>query len=243
MTMPLSKNNNLIHPEFYNFMNDEVLPLHDIEPTTFWCDLETLIADLAPVNRQLLATRDRLQQQIDQWHLARKGQPIDAQSYESFLREIGYLVEEGEDFSVTTTNVDAEIATLAGPQLVVPVKNARFALNAANARWGSLYDAFYGTDVIPKVGELATGDGYNEARGEQVIHKAKEFLDEVFPLENGSHQDVSSYVVYYRHLLAFFEDGSQSGLKKPSKLVAVNGQRSEPEAVLLKNNGLHEYKW
>ncbi len=239
MTMPLPKNNNEIHPDFYNFINEEVLPLHDIEPTTFWCDLETLIADLAPINRQLLATRDRMQQQIDQWHLARKGQPIDVQSYESFLREIGYLVEEGEDFSITTENVDAEIATLAGPQLVVPVKNARFALNAANARWGSLYDAFYGTDVIPNADESKTSNGYNQARGEQVIRKAKAFLDDVFPLENGSHQSVTSYVVYYHHLLAFFEDGSQSGLQQPSKLVAVNGQRSEPEAVLLRNNGLH----
>lgn len=239
MNMPLPKNNSVIHPGFCNFINEEVLPLHTIEPTKFWQDLEKLISDLAPINRQLLATRDVMQQQIDQWHLAQKDKPMDIQTYESFLRDIGYLVEEGDDFSITTENVDAEIATLAGPQLVVPVKNARFALNAANARWGSLYDAFYGTDVIAKTAGLETNKGYNPARGEQVIAKAKAFLDEVFPLESGSHKDVNSYVVYYHHLLAFFDDGSQVGLKEPCQLVAVNGQRSEPEAVLLKNNGLH----
>jgi malate synthase len=239
MNMPLPKNNSLIHSGFCNFINEEVLPFHTIEPIKFWQDLEQLISDLAPINRQLLTTRDVMQQQIDQWHLAQKGQPIDIQAYENFLREIGYLVEEGDDFTITTDNVDDEIATLAGPQLVVPVKNARFALNAANARWGSLYDAFYGTDVIAKTAGLETNKGYNAARGEQVIAKAKAFLDDVFPLESGSHKDVSSYVVYYHHLLAFFDDGSQTGLKQPSQLVAVNGQRSDPEAVLLKNNGLH----
>ncbi len=239
MNMPLPKNNSLIHTGFCNFINEEVLPFHTIEPTKFWQDLEQLISDLAPINRQLLTTRDVMQQQIDQWHLAQKGQPMDIQAYEDFLREIGYLVEEGDDFTITTDNVDDEIATLAGPQLVVPVKNARFALNAANARWGSLYDAFYGTDVIEKTTGLETNKGYNAARGEQVIAKAKAFLDDVFPLESGSHKDVSSYVVYYHHLLAFFDDGSQTGLKQPSQLVAVNGQRSDPEAVLLKNNGLH----
>ncbi|AWX99948.1 malate synthase G [Marinomonas primoryensis] len=239
MNMPLPKNNSLIHTGFCNFINEEVLPFHTIEPTKFWQDLEQLISDLAPINRQLLTTRDVMQQQIDQWHLAQKGQPMDIQAYEDFLREIGYLVEEGDDFTITTDNVDDEIATLAGPQLVVPVKNARFALNAANARWGSLYDAFYGTDVIAKTTGLETNKGYNAARGEQVIAKAKAFLDDVFPLESGSHKNVSSYVVYYHHLLAFFDDGSQTGLKQPSQLVAVNGQRSDPEAVLLKNNGLH----
>ena len=238
MNMPLPKNNSQIHPEFCSFINDEVLPLHAIEPTKFWHDLEQLIADLSPINRQLLVTRDVMQQQIDQWHLARKGQSLDVQEYEAFLRDIGYLVEEGDDFQITTENVDDEIAHLAGPQLVVPVKNARFALNAANARWGSLFDAFYGTDVIKKDIERTTLD-YDPARGEQVITKAKDFLDEVFPLEFGSHHNVTSYLVYYHHLLAFFKDGSQTGLKEPCQLVAVNGQRSDPESILLKNNGLH----
>lgn len=239
MNMPQAKNNSVIHPGFCHFINEEVLPLHAIEPTKFWRDLEQLVADLSPINRQLLATRDAMQYQIDQWHLDHKGKAMDIQAYEAFLREIGYLVEEGDDFTITTTNVDEEIASLAGPQLVVPVKNARFALNAANARWGSLYDAFYGTDVIAKAGELATGKTYNPVRGDAVIAKAKDFLDQVFPLESGSHKDVISYVVYYHHLLAFFQDGSQTGLQQPCQLVAVNGQRSEPEAILLKNNGLH----
>ncbi|WP_137170295.1 malate synthase G [Marinomonas sp. FW-1] len=239
MNMPQAKNNSVIHPGFCHFINEEVLPLHAIEPTKFWRDLEQLVADLSPINRQLLATRDQMQQQIDQWHLDHKDQAMDTKTYEAFLREIGYLVEEGDDFTITTANVDEEIAHLAGPQLVVPVKNARFALNAANARWGSLYDAFYGTDVISKTDELATGKAYNSVRGDAVIAKAKDFLDDVFPLESGSHKDVISYVVYYHHLLAFFQDGSQAGLKQPCQLVAVNGQRSEPEAVLLKNNGLH----
>jgi len=177
MTIPQLKNNSVIHPGFSHFINEEVLPLHAIDAAKFWRDLDQLIADLAPINRQLLATRDEMQQQIDQWHLARKGQAMDIAAYEAFLRDIGYLVEEGDDFTVTTDNVDAEIATLAGPQLVVPVKNARFALNAANARWGSLYDAFYGTDVIAKTAGLETHKGYNPERGEQVIAKAKEFLD------------------------------------------------------------------
>lgn len=239
MTMPLPKNNSVIHSGFYRFINDDVLPLHTIEPDQFWRDLDQLITDLSPVNRQLLATRDEMQRQIDQWHLAHKGQPLDIPAYEAFLREIGYLVAEGEDFTITTANVDDEIATLAGPQLVVPAKNARFSLNAANARWGSLYDAFYGTDVIPKNTELDSRQGYDAVRGELVIAKAKGFLDDVFPLESGSHKDVISYMVYYRHLLAFFEDGSQTGLKQPCQLVAVNGQRSEPEAILLRNHGLH----
>lgn len=239
MNMPQAKNNSVIHPGFCHFINEEVLPLHAIEPTKFWRDLEQLVADLSPINRELLATRDAMQQQIDQWHLDHKDQVMDTKAYEAFLCEIGYLVKEGDDFTITTANVDEEIAHLAGPQLVVPVKNARFALNAANARWGSLYDAFYGTDVIPKTDELATGKAYNPVRGDAVIAKAKDFLDEVFPLESGSHKDVISYVVYYHHLLAFFQDGSQTGLQQPCQLVAVNGQRSEPEAVLLKNNGLH----
>ncbi|KZN12214.1 malate synthase G [Marinomonas sp. TW1] len=239
MTMPQPKNNSVIQPDFSRFINEEVLPLHNMDANQFWQDFSQLIEALSPINRQLLAKRDSLQQQIDDWHMARKGQPMDINEYEAFLREIGYLVEEGEDFTITTTNVDDEIAQLAGPQLVVPVKNARFALNAANARWGSLYDAFYGTDVIPKSNGLETDKGYNSVRGDAVITKAKAFLDEVFPLENGSHQDVSSYVVYYHHLLAFFEDGSQSGLKQACQLVAVNGQRSEPEAILLRNHGLH----
>ena len=238
MNMPLHKNN-LIDQGFYHFINEEVLPLHDLNAETFWQDLQQLVADLAPINRQLLMTRQALQAQIDEWHLCHPEQPIDQPSYQQFLREIGYLVPEGEDFTITTDNVDDEIACLAGPQLVVPLKNARFALNAANARWGSLYDALYGTDAVaPKL--AADADAAAQAAREQlVIQQAKAFLDETFPLDKGSHQEVTSYVVYYHHLLAFFADGSKTGLQQPSQLVAVNGQRSAPESILLKNNGLH----
>ncbi len=228
-----------INEGFYNFINEEVLPLHTLNASTFWHDFETLVADLAPMNQALLVTRERMQEQIDQWHMNRKGQPFDAIEYQGFLEEIQYLVEEKEDFSITTENVDEEIALLAGPQLVVPVNNARFALNAANARWGSLYDALYGTDVIPVADGLERGHQYNEARGKRVIAIAKDFLDEHFPLEMGSHQNACSYVVYYNHLLAFFADGSSSGLKDSSQLVALIGPRNEPESLLLKHNGLH----
>ena len=238
MNMPLGKNA-IINTEFYSFINEEVLPLHSLDPAKFWSDLSELIHDLSPVNRQLLLTRSVYQTKIDQWHLANKGQAFNAQAYESFLREIGYIKDEGEDFTITTTNVDEEIATLAGPQLVVPVKNARFALNAANARWGSLYDALYGTDAIPQDGDLEPGNAYNKVRGNAVIAKAKEFLDEIFPLENASHKDVTEYVVYYNHLLAFTPGGTTSGLAKPCQFVALSGSRSKPDSVLLKNNGIH----
>ncbi len=228
-----------INEGFYNFINEEVLPLHELDVTKFWQDFETLVADLTPLNQELLITRERMQEQIDQWHINRKGQPFDASEYEGFLHEIQYLVEEKEDFSITTENVDDEIAVLAGPQLVVPVKNARFALNAANARWGSLYDALYGTDIISSTDGLEKGAQYNKARGKRVIAIAKDFLDDTFPLKSGSHQNACSYVVYYNHLLAFFADGSSAGLKTPSQLVAMIGSRNDPESLLLKNNGLH----
>ncbi|GAB3488823.1 malate synthase G [Marinomonas epiphytica] len=235
MNMPLHKNSS-INEGFISFINEEVLPLHNLNPDAFWRDFECLVADLAPRNRELLATRNRLQQQIDEWHQTNQSQPLDISNYEAFLREIGYLVDEGEDFQVETTNVDAEIATMAGPQLVVPLKNARFALNAANARWGSLYDALYGTDALA---HEETDEQDVNGRKNRVVEQSKALLDDIFPLDRGSHKEVTSYVVYYHHLLAFFKDGSKAGLQHPQQLVAVNGQRSEPESILLKNNGLH----
>lgn len=235
MNMPLQKNSS-INEGFINFINEEVLPLHDLNPDVFWRDFERLVADLAPINRSLLATRNRLQKHIDEWHQAHQDQPMDLTRYEAFLRDIGYLVEEGDDFTIETQNVDLEIAHLAGPQLVVPLKNARFALNAANARWGSLYDAFYGTDALA---HEASDKATPNARKDRVVQRSKAFLDDIFPLDRGSHQEVTSYVVYYHHLLAFFSDGSKSGLKEPKQLVAVNGQRSDPESILLQHHGLH----
>ncbi|MFT6349611.1 MAG: malate synthase, partial [Psychromonas sp.] len=226
-----------IESSFYNFINQEVLPHTNLNADDFWFDLMKLVNDFSPLNSQLLATRKTIQKQIDQWH--RSHQNFEQPDYLKFLKEIGYLVEQGESFNIETQNVDSEISTLAGPQLVVPVQNARFALNAANARWGSLYDAYYGTDVIQKTGALKPGSEFNVARGHRVITLAKDFLDEVFPLDSGSHHDVLSYLVYYQHLLAFFPDGSKSGLKTPAQFIALDGSKSDPSYLLLKNNGLH----
>lgn len=233
------KNSSYMDANFYNFINEDVLPLAGVSRADFWRELEVLVDRFSPDNQQLLLQRDALQAQIDEWHKSHQGELFDAALYTAFLTEIGYLEPEADDFQVTTENVDAEIAQLAGPQLVVPLKNARFALNAANARWGSLYDALYGTDVIPYEAGLKPGKRYNPARGQQVIQAGRDFLDEIFPLETGSHHNVSSYVVYYQHLLAFFADGGETGLQDPGQFVALNGHKENPESILLKNNGLH----
>lgn len=233
-----------INPSFYQFINDEVLPLTELNPDNFWFEFNALINDFSFKNTALLQTRQTLQNQINQWHRDNPSLIADTSDnsknkYCEFLQDIGYLAPEIDDFSIETENVDSEIATMAGPQLVVPVSNARFALNAANARWGSLYDAFYGTDVIENKAELSSGNGFNAARGQAVIDKAKDFLDQHFPLNTGSHHDVSSYLVYYQHLLAFFPDGSESGLKNTCQFVAFDGSKNDPSYLLLKNNGLH----
>ncbi|MCK4710776.1 MAG: malate synthase G, partial [Gammaproteobacteria bacterium] len=238
MSLPLQKHYQ-INQLFYNFINAEVLPQVSINQNVFWNNLELLFAELIPINQQLLQTRNRLQSQLNNWHQQHQGDDFDFQSYQKFLKEIGYLLEEGDDFEIETSNVDDEITTVAGPQLVVPLKNARFALNAVNARWGSLYDALYGTDVIPKTDGLKVSEKHNPARAARVIHKAKEFLDDIFPLSSGSHHDVTSYVVYFQNLLAFFPDGSSMGLTDPKQFVALCGHKSEPCSILLKNNGLH----
>jgi len=228
-----------VDPGFYNFINEDVLPLTSVNAAEFWSDFEKLIQDLAPKNRALLDTRDRIQQQIDAWHKENAGKPQNQQAYQAFLKEIGYLVEEGDYFAIQTTNVDQEIAITAGPQLVVPVKNARFALNAANARWGSLYDALYGTDVIPQTGDLKAGKQHNDARAKEVISYARAFLDEVYPLTGASHTDVTRYTVASGNLQAVLANGSTVSLTDPSQFVALDGSNDEPTAVVLRNNGLH----
>ena len=228
-----------INPAFYQFINDEILPQTTLNSADFWSDFNSLINDFSKKNGELLKTRHEMQSQIDQWHRANPHSDHSADAYREFLLGIDYLKPAIDDFEIETSNVDPEISTMAGPQLVVPVSNARFALNAANARWGSLYDALYGTDVIDNSGELATTGGFNKQRGQAVINKAKDFLDENFPLNKGSHHDVSSYLVYYQHLLAFFPDGSESGLKTPCQFIAYDGAKCEPSFLLLKNNGLH----
>ncbi|QSL94194.1 malate synthase G [Ectopseudomonas toyotomiensis] len=223
----------------YDFVNNEAIPGTGIAADKFWAGAAAVIKDLAPKNRALLAKRDELQAQIDAWHQARKGQAHDAAAYKAFLQEIGYLLPEPEDFQATTANVDEEIARLAGPQLVVPVMNARFALNASNARWGSLYDALYGTDVISEEGGAEKGKGYNKVRGDKVIAFARAFLDEAAPLAAGSHVDSTGYAIVGGKLVVALKGGSNSGLRDDTQLVGFQGEASAPIAVLLKHNGLH----
>ncbi len=202
---------------------------------TFWSGLAAILADLAPRNRALLASRDDLQLQIDTWHRDHRGRPHDPAAYRAFLEQVGYLLPEPTDFSVATANVDAEIATIAGPQLVVPVMNARYALNAANARWDSLYDALYGTDAIP--GEHKPG--YDAERGAKVIAFARDVLDRAAPLASGSHKDVVRYTVEHGRLVAVPRTGGLSLLAKPEQFIGYQGSASQPTAILLRHHGLH----
>ena len=212
----------------YEFVNEEAIPGTGVEPDAFWRGFGALVRELAPVNRALLDRRDTLQASIDAWHGERRGKEIDAAEYQAFLREIGYLVEEPASVAVRTENVDPEIAVIAGPQLVVPVTNARYALNAANARWGSLYDALYGTDAIAGP---PRGGGYDKARGAKVVARARAFLDEAAPLASGSHADARSYTVEAGRLVP--------ALRDPAQFAGYRGDAMAPGAVLLKHNGLH----
>ncbi len=223
----------------FDFVNNEAIPGTGLNAEQFWAGAEKIINDLAPKNKALLAKRDDLQAKIDGWHQARQGQAHDAPAYKAFLQEIGYLLPEAADFQATTQNVDEEIAHMAGPQLVVPVMNARFALNASNARWGSLYDALYGTDAISEEGGAEKGKGYNKVRGDKVIAFARAFLDEATPLAAGSHVDSTGYKIVDGKLVVSLKGGSNSGLRDDAQLVGYQGDASAPTAVLLKNNGLH----
>ena len=221
-----------------DFLNTELLPKINLEQSHFWSGFEALIAEFSPRNRVLLSIRDEMQAKIDAWHSQQGSTPHDSQAYEQFLRDIGYLVETGADFEIDTKNVDDEIALVAGPQLVVPVNNARFALNAANARWGSLYDALYGTDAIPEDGGAERSGGYNPVRGDRVIAYARGFLDQACPLRQGSHADASSYAIIDGQLQIQIGDGLTS-LADQSQLRGFTGMATEPTTVLLKNNDLH----
>jgi malate synthase len=223
----------------YQLVEDEITPGTGIDPAGFWQSFAAIVADLGPRNRALLAHRDRLQAQIDAWHREHRGDAFDQGAYRGFLADIGYLAPEGPDFSVTTANLDPEIARIAGPQLVVPVSNARYALNAANARWGSLYDALYGTDVIPDTGRLARGQGYNPERGAEVIARAAAFLDQVAPLTRGSHRESCGYKVDDGTLVVCLPDNSQTLLCDPGRFAGYRGDPANPEAILLVHHGLH----
>jgi len=220
-----------------DFIESEVLPGLEIDAQTYWTSMASVISDLSPENKQLLAERDAIQLKMDDWNRANKDS-FNAKAYKEFLREIGYLVAEGDDFSVTTSNVDVEIAQQAGPQLVVPTSNARFALNATNARWGSLYDALYGTDAISEDGGAERAGAYNPTRGAKVIAFSRKLLDEHFPLKNASHAHVTNYQIRDQALAVTLTDGTQTTLEKPLQLLGHQGEESQPTSILLTNNGL-----
>jgi malate synthase len=244
MTDRVSVGNLRVAKVLHDFINTEALPGTDIDPDSFWAGVDKVVTDLQPQNQELLERRDQLQAQIDRWHRQHIIEPIDPEAYRTFLTEIGYLQPEPADFTITTAGVDDEITTTAGPQLVVPVLNARFALNASNARWGSLYDALYGTDVIPEddgaekvpAGETA---GYNPVRGDKVIAHARKFLDEAAPLSSGSWADITGLSLEDGQLQVATADGSV-GLADPEKFVGYTGELGSPDwSVLLVNHGLH----
>lgn len=223
----------------FDFVNNEAIPGTGITADQFWAGADKVIHDLAPKNKALLAKRDDFQARIDTWHQTHAGQAHDPVAYKAFLQDIGYLLPEAADFQASTQNVDDEIARMAGPQLVVPVMNARFALNASNARWGSLYDALYGTDAISEADGAEKGKGYNKVRGDKVIAFARAFLDEAAPLSAGSHVDSTGYKIVDGKLIVSLKGGSNSGLRDDAQLIGFQGPATQPIAVLLKHNGLH----
>lgn len=222
----------------YDFVTEQLLPEINIDAEKFWADAAQYFGELTPKNKALLARRDELQEQLDQYYRDNPGQP-DPAEHEEYLRSIGYLVDQPLDGAIRTQNVDEEFANVAGPQLVVPITNARFAINAANARYGSLYDALYGTDAIPTEGGAEPGDGYNPVRGDRVIEWARTFLDEAVPLEGASHADVDSYEITEDGALKITADGNEVALKNPEAYLGYQGEKNDPTGIVLRNNNLH----
>lgn len=227
-----------VEKNIYDFFSEKVVPEAELDVEQFWRDFEKIVLDFTPRNKELLEKRDELQNMIDAWIKENK-ENFDSEAYKKFLEEIGYLEKEVEDFEITVENVDDEIAKIAGPQLVVPINNARYAINAANARWGSLYDALYGSDIISEEGGAEKGDVYNPVRGNKVIAFCREFLDESVPLASGSHHDSTKYAVENGKLVVTLRNGEKVGLKDEEKFVGYQGDESAPRSILLKNNGLH----
>jgi len=228
-----------VSQELDNFLTDELLPGLDISPDTFWESFERVLDEFGPRNKELLAKRTEIQKTIDNWHISKKGSPHNHDEYVNFLKEIGYLLEEGDDFEITTQNVDEEIALVAGAQLVVPIMNARFSLNATNARWGSLYDALYGTDMISEEEGAEKSGPYNPVRGNKVIEFSKNFLDESVPLSSGKYADVTGFKINQGSLEISTSDQSSTELKDESQFIGFTGDSDNPSSILFKNNNLH----
>ncbi|WP_417826849.1 malate synthase G [Thalassospira povalilytica] len=244
MTQRIQKGGLQIATVLHDLVANEIIPGTGISSDQFWASFEKLVTELGPRNKELLAKRDALQAKIDEWHLSRQDQARDPAAYKEFLTEIGYLLPEGDDFYIGTTNVDPEIARVAGPQLVVPVMNARYALNAANARWGSLYDALYGTDVIDEADGKEKTKGFNPKRGAAVVAYAADFLDQAVPLASGKHADAAKYEVRedgsgWWTLVVTLSDGSESALAQPSQFIGYNEKNGALTEILLRNHGLH----
>ena len=239
MTEYVQKGGIQIAQALYDFVTEKAIPGTGVDVDTFWAEFDKIVNELAPKNRELLQKRDDLQAKIDAYHTERKGQAHNAEEYKAFLQEIGYLLPQADAFEASTANVEPEIGEMAGPQLVVPVMNARFALNASNARWGSLYDALYGTKAISEEDGATKGPGYNEVRGAKVIAYARNVLDQAAPLATGSHADSTSYSIASGTLVVTLKDGTTTGLADQSKLKGYNGEADAPTAILLQNNGLH----
>jgi malate synthase len=229
-----SINNLKVDEQLIKFVNEEAIPGTNINIDNFWNGFDKAVHELAPINKKLINKRDEIQKKIDEWHLSNKGTTFDKSKYYNFLKSINYIVEEKADFKITTSNVDNEIATIAGPQLVVPVDNSRYALNAANARWGSLYDALYGTDVIP--GEK--GKGYNAERGNKVRNYVRKFLDDVVPLSELKWHEITKIQIEDDKLV-FFSKDKKYYLKNNNQFIGFNGEKNRPNSILIKNNNLH----
>jgi len=228
-----------VDSDLYAFITHSAIPGTGVDADSFWAEFSAIVDDLTAENRALLDKRDSLQAQIDAWHRSHRGETHDPAAYRAFLSQIGYLVEEGPDFSVSTVGVDDEITTIAGPQLVVPVNNARYALNAANARWCSLYDALYGTDVLPETDGAAIGSAYNPVRGQLVVDYSNRFLDQTVPLNGVSYADVTGYAIVDGTLTATHNMDSQCGLAQPEQLAGFSGDPAQPDCILLRHHNLH----